>query len=383
MLIQWKYEMGSKLVKLVWWQMDTKSINKSRPHTVLVKRSMKILIAGLGSIGRRHFRNLTALGEKDSSCCARAKRRCPRMSWPGIPSKPIYRKRLQKHNPDAVIVANPTSLHLDVAIPAAQAGCHILLEKPVSHSLDRLDVLEQAAEKSGSRILVGFQFRYHPTLNKARELIQSNALGRILTVHAHWGEYLPQWHPWEDYRQSYAARADLGGGVIVTLTHPLDYLRYLVGDVESLWSFNGHISPLEVDVEDVAEIGLKFANGATGGVHVNYFQRPPVHRLEIAGTNGTLRWDNADGVLSPVPDACPFGSYSDQPPAPVVESFPPPDGFDRNQLFVEQTRHFLDVARGESEPLCTLMDGVIALRLALAAYESQETGRVVTFTGKR
>ena len=154
------------------------------------------------------------------------------------------------------------------------AGCHILLEKPVSHSLKRLDVLQQAAQKTGSKILVGFQFRYHPTLNKARELIRSNALGQVLSVHAHWGEYLPQWHPWEDYRQSYAARTDLGGGVIVTLTHPLDYLRFLLGNVESLWSFNGHISPLEVDVEDVAEIGLKFANGAVGGSPRQLFPAP-------------------------------------------------------------------------------------------------------------
>ncbi len=191
----------------------------------------------------------------------------------------------------------PTALHLDIAIPAAEAGCHILLEKPVSHSLERLDVLQQAAQKSGSKILVGFQFRYHPTLNKARELIQAGALGKVLTVHAHWGEYLPNWHPWEDYRQSYAARADLGGGVIVTLTHPLDYLRFILGEVESLWSFNGHHSPLELDVEDVAEIGLKFSSGAIGGVHLNYFQRPPVHQLEIVGTSGTLKWDNADGIL--------------------------------------------------------------------------------------
>jgi predicted dehydrogenase len=208
-------------------------------------------------------------------------------------------------------------------------------------------------------------------------LIQSNRLGKILTVHAHWGEYLPQWHPWEDYRQSYAARADLGGGVIVTLTHPLDYLSYLLGDVESLWSFNEHISPLEVDVEDAAEIGLKFANGAVGGVHVNYFQRPPVHRLEIVGMEGTLRWDNADGILRLYNFPAPFGSYSDQPSAPVVETFAPPEGFERNQLFVAQTRHFIETVRGEKEPICSLNDGIQALRLALAAYKSQETGCIV------
>ena len=338
---------------------------------------MKFLVAGLGSIGRRHFRNLVALGEKDIVLLRSHRATLPDDELAGYPVETDLHEALAKHKPDAVIVANPTSMHLDVAIPAAEAGCAILLEKPISDSLERVEQLQQAAQKTDSKILVGFQFRYHPTLNKARELIRSNALGKVLTVHAHWGEYLPQWHPWEDYRQSYAARADLGGGVIRTLTHPLDYLRYLVGDVESLWSFNGHLSPLEVDVEDIAEIGLKFKNGAVGGVHMNYVQRPPVHRLEIVGTDGTLRWDNADGILHHYRMTAPFGSFSDTPPAPVIESFSPPEGFERNQLFVAQTRHFIETARGESEPVCSLEDGIMALRLALAAGESASMHRLV------
>jgi predicted dehydrogenase len=338
---------------------------------------MKFLIAGLGSIGRRHFRNLIALGETEIILLRTRKATMPDDELADYPTETNTNEALKNHKPDAVIIANPTSLHLDVAIPAAEAGCHILLEKPVSNSLERLDVLQNAEQKSGSRILVGFQFRYHPTLNKARELIQGGALGRVLTVHAHWGEYLPQWHPWENYRQSYAARTDLGGGVILTLTHPLDYLRYLIGEVESLWSFNGRASPLEVDVEDTAEIGLMFKNGAIGGIHLNYFQRPPVHRLEIAGTEGTLRWDSADGVLDFHKMQMPFGSYSDAPPAPVIETFSPPGGFERNQLFIAQTRHFIEVVRGEAEPVCNLNDGIQALKMALAAYESQKMGSIV------
>ena len=333
---------------------------------------MKILIAGLGSIGRRHFRNLIALGEKDIIFLRTHHATLPDDELAGYPVETELSEALKKHKPEAIVVSNPTALHLDVAIPAAEAGCHILLEKPVSNSLDRLDVLQKAAQKSGSKILVGFQFRYHPTLNKARELIQQGALGKILTVHVHWGEYLPNWHPWEDYRQSYAARADLGGGVIVTLTHPLDYLRFMLGDVESLWSFNGHVSLLELDVEDVAEIGLKFSSGAVGSVHLNYVQRPPVHRLEIVGTHGTLRWDNADGVLHLFKMPAEFGTWSDNPPATVTEQYKLPDGFERNQLFVAQTRHFMEVVRGESEPVCSLDDGVQALRLALAAKESSK-----------
>jgi predicted dehydrogenase len=338
---------------------------------------MKFMIAGLGSIGRRHFRNLLALGEKDIILLRSHRATLPDDELAGFPVETDIHEALKKHKPDAVIVANPTSLHMDVAIPSARAGCAILLEKPIAESLAHVDELRQAAAQSGSRILVGFQFRYHPTLNKARELIQAGTLGQVLTVHAHWGEYLPQWHPWEDYRQSYAARADLGGGVIRTLTHALDYLRFMLGDVESLWSFNGHLSPLEMNVEDVAEIGLKFAGGAVGGLHLNYVQRPGRHQLEIVGTDGTLRWDNADGILHSFKMTAPFGSYSNQPPAPVYETFSPPEGFERNQLFLAQTRHFVETASGESEPRCTLADGVQALRLALAAQESQKSGRVV------
>jgi len=324
------------------------------------------------------LRNLIALGEKDIVLLRTRKATLPDDELAGYPVETDLTEALKKHKPDAVVVANPTSLHLDVAIPAAEAGCHILLEKPVSHSLDRLDELQKAAEKNGSKILVGFQFRYHPTLNKARELIQAGALGKVLTVHAHWGEYLPNWHPWEDYRQSYAARADLGGGVIVTLTHPLDYLRFLLGDVDSLWSFNEHLSPLELDVDDVAEIGLKFSNGAIGGVHINYFQRPPVHHLEIVGTSGTLRWDNADGILYLYKMPAEFGSYSASPPAPAIETFPPPLGFERNQLFISQTKHFIELVRGEVQPVCSLNDGVCVMKLTTAVQESRRSGRLIS-----
>jgi predicted dehydrogenase len=333
---------------------------------------MKILIAGLGSIGRRHFRNLLALGQKDLVLYRSNLSTLPDVELAGYPVETDLAQALEKHKPQAVIVSNPTALHMDIAIPAARAGCAILLEKPIAESLAQVDALRQAAAQSGSKILVGFQFRYHPTLNKARELIGAGAIGKVLSAHAHWGEYLPNWHPWEDYRQSYAARLDLGGGVIVTLTHPLDYLRHLLGEVEALWSFNGHVSGLELSgVEDVAEIGLKFASGAIGGVHVNYFQRPPVHRLEIVGTGGTLRWDNADGILHHLRMPDEFGVINSQPAAAQVSQYKLPEGFDRNDLFIAQTRHFLDVARGLAEPVCTLEDGVRALEMALAAKNSQ------------
>jgi predicted dehydrogenase len=338
---------------------------------------MKFLIAGLGSAGRRHLRNLVALGERDIVLLRTHHATLPEEDLAGLAVEEDLAHALEKHRPDAVIVANPTALHLEIAIPAAEAGCCVLLEKPVAESLEQLPALESALRRGGGRLLVGFQFRFHPALIRAREIIRSGQLGTVLTAHTHWGEYLPDWHPWEDYRVGYAARADLGGGVIRTITHPLDYLRYLIGEVTALWSFNGHISPLELDVEDTAEIGLRFAEGAIGGLHLNYFQRPPVHRLEIAGTGGTLHWDNADGILRLHRASATFGTVTAQDPETLAEIFPPPAGFERNDLFLAEMKHFIDVVRGEADPVCTLPDGTRTLELALAAQRSAAEKRLV------
>jgi predicted dehydrogenase len=300
------------------------------------------------------MRNLLALGERDLVFFRSRRGTLPEDEIAGYPVETDLQAALA-HRPQAVVISNPTALHLDVAIPAAEAGCHLLLEKPVSHSLERLDMLQAALLRGGGKALVGFQLRFHPTLRQAAGLLEDGAIGRPLSARAHWGEYLPNWHPWEDYRQSYAARADLGGGVVLTLTHPLDYLRWLLGEARVEWAAGSSLG-LGLDVEDTAEIGLRFENGALGTVHLDYLQQPPTHTLEIIGTQGTLRWDNASAVL-----ALFRAGQADW------QTFAAPDGFERNMLFIEETKHFLAVARGETEPLCSLHDGIRALELALAA----------------
>ncbi|MFH2104577.1 MAG: Gfo/Idh/MocA family oxidoreductase [Chloroflexota bacterium] len=327
---------------------------------------MKWLIAGLGSIGRRHLRNLRALSENDIVLYRTHQSTMSDEEFSGLPVETDLGRALDL-KPDAVIVSNPTALHLEVAIPAAEAGCHILMEKPISHSLDGVDILAQIAGRSGSRILIGFQFRFHPTLQKAKEILRAGSLGRVLSCRAHWGEYLPNWHPWEDYKQGYAARADLGGGVVLTLCHPLDYIRMLLGEVDSLWAFTSSMN-LRIPVEDAAEIGIRFSRGAIGSVHLNYNQRPPAHRLEIVGSNGTLQWDTADGILR---------YYQSE--TQLWQSFPPPTGFERNTMFMDELSHFTAVAQGIAEPVCTLEDGRRALVLALGVHESAASSKLMTF----
>lgn len=349
---------------------------------------MKFLFVGLGSIGRRHLRNLAALGYSEILLYRTHQSTLPDEELDAYAVETSLEKALA-WRPDAVIVANPTALHLAVAIPAAAQGCHLLLEKPVAESMQRIAELRAAVQSSGSRVLVGFQFRYHPGLNQLKRLLDEGKIGRPLSVRAHWGEYLPDWHPWEDYRRGYSARADLGGGVVLTLCHPLDYLRWLLGDIVSLWAFTARLSDLEIDVEDTAEIGLRFANGVLGSVHLDYNRRPASHTVEITGSAGVLRWDNDDGAVTcypspPIADRTKASGTRDQLANRNYTTYselilPAPPGFERNHLFLAQMQHFIQVVQGQVEPRCTLEDGIKALELALAVHHSQKTGQLVSW----
>ena len=327
---------------------------------------MRTLICGLGSIGRRHLRNLRALGQDDIVLLRSGKSTLPEEELAGLPQEHDLAQALAQWKPEAVIVSNPTSLHLDVAIPAAEAGCHLLIEKPLSDRLDRVDELKSGLAKGGGRALVGFQFRFHPGLRKLRELLISGAIGKPLSARAHWGEYLPGWHPWEDYHDAYSARADLGGGVLLTLCHPFDYLRWLLGEVNGVYAEVKNLGELGIQVEDAAEVFLGFHDGPLASIHLDYLQRPPSHWLEVIATRGTIRWDSQDGVVR-------WWSL----PAGEWQTISPPEGFERNEMFVEEMRHFLGLIAGRMEPICTLEDGVKALQIALAAHQSASERRQV------
>ncbi len=326
---------------------------------------MSFMIAGLGSIGRRHLRNLVALGCKDLVAYRTFQSTLEENDLPVITIETELNAALA-HAPQAVIIANPTALHMDIAIPAAAAGCHILLEKPIASDLTRIDELKKALKTSGGKLLVGFQYRFHPGLQKAYELVRDGALGRIVSAHVEWGEYLPEMHPWEDYRKSYSARQDLGGGVVLTLCHPFDYMRWMFGEVAELSAVTIHSGGLEVDVEDVADINLHFTGGVLGSVHLDFYRQPAEHRLEIVGSEGTLEWRNLTGATRL------YRKKSD-----AWESFLPKKGFERNDLFLAEMKHFMNIVEGKAEPACTLEDGIQALKIALAVLDSSKTKRTV------
>jgi YrbI family 3-deoxy-D-manno-octulosonate 8-phosphate phosphatase len=314
---------------------------------------MKFLIAGLGSIGRRHLRNLLKLNESDIVLFRTFKSTLPDEELLNFPVETNIHAALA-HRPDAVIISNPTAHHMDVAIPAAEAGCHLLIEKPISHNFEKLDDLKAALQNKYNQVLVGYNFRFHPHFQETKILLDEGKIGRPLSARAHYGDYLPQWHPWEDYRQGYSARAELGGGVSWTLCHPLDYLMWFLGEAKTSRALTDKISDLEILVEDIAEYELRFEKGAVGSAQMNYYQQPPAHYFEIVGTEGTIRWNQDDNILRI------YKSSSD-----CWVTIPAPVDFERNDMFLSEMKHFIDIVYGKAKPSCTLLDGERVLNLIL------------------
>jgi predicted dehydrogenase len=327
-------------------------------------RSGPFLIAGAGSIGTRHLANLRSLGSHDLRLYRTSLRR--RLGTPF--DVPVERELVSalKRRPRAVLVCNPTSLHVPLALSAARSGCHLFIEKPLSHSMEGIEELRAEVQKRGLVAIVGFQFRFHPAFRQAREWLTAGAIGEVVSVRVHWGEYLPGWHPGEDYRRSYSARQALGGGAVLTLSHPFDYLRFLLGEVEAVSALAARRSGFDLDVEDTAEILLRFANGVLGSVALDYIERPPSHGFRILGRKGSIRWKAPDGA------ARLFDAEQNS-----VQMAPSSRSYGRNRMFLDEMRHFLACLDGREAPLCSLDDGVRALQIALAAKKAAAEGCTV------
>jgi predicted dehydrogenase len=342
---------------------------------------MKILIIGLGGIGQRHVRNLRALfGDSIEILAYRVRGRIhvvtPAMSADASRNvEDEYSIRVfssldaaLSEGPNAAFVCNPSNMHVPAALAAVRSGCDVFIEKPVSHSMNGTPELLHEAAARNAIVMVGYQLRFHPCIIKLAEILESGVLGNLLAGRATIGEYLPNWHPFEDYRQMYASRADLGGGVVLSQIHELDYLYSYFGLPGRVYAVGGHWSELEIDVEDTASILMEFELAGRPlpiQLHQDYLQSPPNRQCEVIGDRGRAIMDLHELSVS---------VFTRGDPSPVHYRFA---GFERNQLFVNQLKHFMECLNTRKRPIVDLQDGLQSLRMALAVKQSMITHQPV------
>jgi len=327
---------------------------------------MKILICGLGSVGRRHLRHFLSLGVDKVTALRSGKATLTDDSH--IIPHAVFRsweEALADH-PDAVVVCNPTSLHLETARRAVEAGCHVLVEKPVSHCLDGLTDLCEASTRRGVVVSVAQNMRYHPILNMVREhVFHTSPLGRVVMLRAHFGSYLPSWHPWENYKGSYAARRNLGGGCRLTHIHEIDTAMWILGPVEHATGLDGGTTPLGTDVDETAGILLRHKSGALSIISLSLAQTPSSRSLNLAFEGGVIDVNllTGDWVITRREGETEKGGT--------------PPGFTIDDTYKEQDRDFLRAVRGEIPPAVPLKEAMRVLEVALSGEEAYR-GRSIT-----
>ena len=330
------------------------------------KSRMKIAVIGCGSIGRRHIRNLIALNvgdilahDKDAGRLDAVKTDFGVRTLGSLPE-------ILAQRPGAAVVCTPNSLHVSIAYEFAKAGTHLFIEKPLSHNLDGVDQLLADVRRQRLVTMVGCNFKFHPSFLKMKEILQSGVLGRVLSARCQFGQYLPDWHPWEDYRGSYSARSDLGGGILLD-SHEFDYMQWFLGDVSELFCFAAKVSGLEIDTEDTAEVLLKFQSGAIAEIHLDYTQRAYQRNYEFFGENGTLKWDFNDRSVR-------LYLASEN----KWEVFEEPRTYDLNEMYKEQMKHFIESIQNQTKTITDIFAALKTLKLIMAAKASSKDGQMKT-----
>ena len=328
---------------------------------------VKILIVGLGSIGRTHLENL--LQFKNVNIIVYTKRTdLNSFVEQGVKIFDSLTKCLEE-NPDVAIITNETSLHVPIAIKLAKKGLDLFIEKPLSHSVKDVKVLQSIVKKKKLITQMGCNLRFHPCIKKIKDLIEKENIGRILSAQVENCSYLPDSHRWEDYKKSFSARKELGGGVILTLIHEIDYMYWFFNKVEDVVSISEKLSDLDISVQDFSASILKFSNNVIGEVHLDYFQKPNFKRCKIRGTKGEIYWDSDKNCVNI------YNIKKNKWETKFETGFS--NNIDMYTSYVEEMKHFLKCVKQRKETINNLEQGVITLKIALAIKKAAKIKKSV------
>ena len=318
-----------------------------------------ILVIGAGSIGERHIRCFQKTGRANVSVCE---------IDPALRSRIATDYDLQhtyddlaralSAKPDGVVIAIPADLHIPIALQAAEAGCHLLIEKPLSTGLTGVEELAQRMRDQHLVVQVGYILRHYPLAAKVKDGIDQGQWGKPLQLTVVSGQNFPTCRP--AYREIYYAHHEKGGGAIQDgLTHFLDTAHWWLGPIDRLTGDMGHLSLEGVEVEDTVNVLARHGN-VMGLYHFNQHQHPNETTFTLVCENATVRLDFCANRLCVMTQ--PDGDW-------VVESN---DTFQRDDAFINQADAFLDAIDGHSTISCTLDEAWHTLECQLALLEEAE-----------
>ena len=320
----------------------------------------RILIVGHGSIGKRHLQLArTLLPNAD----IRVLRHQPCTSTPEYSNGCFDNiEDVYEFAPQVAVIANPATFHIQVALKLTVKGVHLLIEKPIAESVENIPLLLELSQKNNTILLVGYNLRFLASLQQFRAALQSQTIGRVLSVRCEIGQFLPSWRPDSDYKQGVSARSELGGGALLELSHEIDYLRWIFGEVDWVSAILSQQSDLDIDVEDTAHLIFGFTTQIVdkiqliASVNLDFIRHDTTRACTAIGDKGSLRWDGLAGTVE----------QFDLEGKTWVEVY-------RNEekdSYVSEWKHFLNCISGYEKPLISGNDGLKVLEIIEAVRQS-------------
>lgn len=327
----------------------------------------KLLVVGHGNAGKRHLKIAKSLLPNSKICVMR------HLDASSIPQHAdLCTNSLSEalsFSPQAAVIANPSSHHIEIAQKLADNGVHLLIEKPISSSTEGVEDLIETSNLRKIAVLVAYNLRFLSSLQEYRRLILTGKIGRVMSVRCEVGHFLPEWRPNTNYVNSVSASANLGGGALLELSHEIDYLRWIFGEIISINAVIRKQSNLELNVEDTAHLIVELRNelykkNIIASINLDFIRQDKTRYCIAIGENGTLKWDgitNTIYLFSPNNNINVLFNKEEQ-----VES-----------SYISEWHHFLSCVAGESMPLISPKDGLEVLKIIEAARCSSKENKMI------
>ena len=297
------------------------------------------LVIGCGSIGKRHINNLISIGiNKIYAVDLREDRLDEIRGLEGVIALSTL-KEVPFNKLTSGLICTPPSSHIKLADLLLRNHCpRIFIEKPLAHDYVEAKRLMPSVLDSKSIVAVGCNYRFHPAIQLAKKNLDKGTIGKIYNFRSEFGQYLPDWHPWEDYSETYSAIADMGGGIALDRIHELDYLRYLLGELSVKYSNVSRVGKLNINTEDNVDVILQTLDGVVGTLHLDYLRRDYTAGLNIVGELGTISGDIGKNGY--------FSLYDSKIDSLETISFDS-EKYDLNQMYRDEIKAFFDITYGE------------------------------------
>ena len=328
----------------------------------------KILIVGLGSIGKRHLNNFSKYCKFIDVCDSRSDRlKDIREKFKVRNTFKDFNEAFKINKYDAVLICTPPSSHLKIAKIATKNKCSLFIEKPLGINVSGWKNISNQCKKNKIVNYVAYCHRFIPYTNFFKKLIiNKKIIGKIFSGHLRWASYLPSWHPYEDYRKFYMSSKKLGGGALLDDSHGIDLIRYLLGDVKSVFGKVCNLSDLKMNSDDSVHGLINLKNKILITMSFELYETSPEISLKLTGSKGSIKWDRVKNLIE---------VYSKEKNKTKAFQF---DLKNLMSMYDLQTKYFIDLLNGKHKnDLNNINYAINTQKIIDAFFKSSNSNKLV------